>query len=235
MNNPRFSIIIGLYNHFRFLPKLIESLSSQSFKDFEVLFCDDGSNDGTKEFFLAEPQVNFDFKYIRQKNKGNRLARSFNNGVKKAKGEYCVFIAGDSFPELNYLELLNETVNEDMLVCGIRVQIDKERAVDADWRIVKGIIPQHEAIIVNEPFNALTGNGLTVPTEAMKIYGMWDTKMKDYGGEDNLLIGNLYYHGYICKSVPQLVLYHNWHKGQETSKRNAEYCIKKITKFAYGK
>ena len=234
MNNPKFSIIIGMFNQLDNLPKLIESFNNQLFKDFEVIFCDDGSNDGTKEFFLAEPEFEFEYRYIRQRNKGNRSAKNINNGIKKAQGKYCVFIMGDSFPELNYLEILNEHVDEEIIVCGIRIQIDGKRAVDVDWRIAKGKIPQHDAIIINEPFNALTGNGLTIPTEAMRKYGMWDTKVKDYGGEDNLILMNLYFKGYICKSVPQLVLYHNWHKGKSTSSKNFKYLDKKFKEYAYG-
>lgn len=234
MKNPKFSIIIGMYNQLQYLPKLIESLSNQSFKDFEVIFCDDKSTDGTKEFFNAEPEFQFEAKYKRPLFK-KYLSGSMNMGIKEAKGDYCVFIMGDSFPELNYLEILNDHVDEEIIVCGIRVQIDGKRAVDVDWRIAKQSIPQHEAIIINEPYNALTGNGLTIPRSALLKYGGWDEHIKKYGGDDNLLIGKFYFKGYLCKSVPQLVLYHNWHKGQETPEDTSKYCEKVLTKLYYGR
>ena len=223
-----------MYNQLDNLPKLIESLNNQTFKDFEVHFCDDRSTDGTKEFFSVKQEFNFKHYYHRPFFK-KYLAGNLNQGIKKAKGEHCVFIMGDSFPELNYLEILDDHINEETIVCGIRVQIDGKRAVDVDWRIAKGFIPQHEALIINSPYDALTGNGLSVPTEAMRKYGMWDTTVKDYGGEDTLLLMNLYYKGYLCKSVPQLVLYHNWHRGQETSKKNIKYLDKKFNEYIYAK
>lgn len=234
MKNPKFSVIIGMYNQLQYLPRLIESLNNQSFKDFEVIFCDDKSRDGTKEFFHAGPEFQFEAKYKRPFFK-KYLSGSMNMGIKEAKGDYCVFIMGDSFPETNYLELLNDHVNEETIVCGIRVQVDGERAVDVDWRIAKQSIPQHEAILTNEPFNALTGNGLTIPRSALIKYGGWDEHIKKYGGDDNLLIGKFYFKGYLCKSVPQLVLYHNWHKGQETPEDTSKYCEKVLTELYYGR
>ena len=229
MSNPKFSILVATYNQLDVLPRLFESLSEQTFKDFEVIFVDDHSVDGTKEFFRAEPQFNFKYSYHRPRFK-KHLAKILNIGMKKAAGDYIVFIMGDSFPELNYLEILKDKVDEDALVCGIRIQIDHDRAVDVDWRIIKEKIPQHEAIVINEPFSVLTGNGLTIPRSAFLKHGGLDTKMKDYGGEDVILLAKLYYKGYVCKSAPSLVLYHHWHKSGDATKKNEQYTLKQIIK-----
>jgi len=234
MTNPKYSIIIGCYNQRKYLFKLIESLSNQTYKNFEVIFCDDRSTDGTKEFFLAEPEFNFPHTYDRPFFK-KYLSGMMNRGIKKAKGEYCLFIMGDSFPELNYLEILNEKIDKDTIVCGVRLQIDGKNAVDVDWRLVKNVIPQHEAIIMNSPFEVLTGNGLAIPTEALRKYGGWDSKIKGYGGDDNILIGKMYYHGLLCKSVPDLILYHNWHKSKIASEKYYDYSFKQLTKEQYAK
>lgn len=232
MKNPKFSIIVGMYNQLKYFNRLVESLNKQTFKDFEVLFMDDKSNDGTKELFYAKPEFQFEASYHRPLFK-KYLAKMINIGMRKAKGDYIVFIMGDSFPELNYLELLNERMDEDTIISGIRIQVDEDKAVDVDWRITKEIIPQHEAIIVNSPFDALTGNGLTIPRKAFLKYGGWDTKMKSYGGEDTIFLSKLYYKGYVCKSVPQLVLYHHWHKSGMSSEKNQKYTSKQIIKHYY--
>ena len=41
---PKFSVIVGFYNQISTLPKLLESLSKQTFQDFEILICDDVSS-----------------------------------------------------------------------------------------------------------------------------------------------------------------------------------------------
>ena len=234
MTDPKYSIIVGCYNQLKYLPKLIESLTKQTYQNFEVIFADDRSNDGTKEFFLAKPEFKFSHRYDRPFFK-KYLSGMMNRGIKKTKGKYCVFIMGDSFPELNYLELLNDHINEDTIVCGVRVQVDGNKAADVDWRLSKGIIPQHEAIIMNLPYESLTGNGLTVPTDALRKYGGWAPKIKGYGGDDNILIAKMFYNGLLCKSVPDLILYHNWHKGQIANIKHQRYAHKQIIKEYYAK
>ena len=46
-NNPLFSIILTTYNSQRFIQSALKNLSSQSFRNFEVILIDDGSSDNT--------------------------------------------------------------------------------------------------------------------------------------------------------------------------------------------
>lgn len=227
----KFTIVAGIYNHLNYLPNMIKAFENQTFKDFEVIFCDDGSNDGTKEYFETA-DFKFKWQYKRQRQKGMRLAKNLNQGIKVAKGEYCVFIMGDSFPELNYLEVLNEYANEDFILCGIRNYIDNGRAVDVDWRLKKSKIPQDVRVLIERPYNLMTGNGLTVPTSALRQYGGWNEKIKGYGGDDNELIARLYFKGYLCWSLPHAILYHHWHKETVNPDTNLKYINKLILKYA---
>ncbi|KKR15406.1 MAG: Glycosyl transferase family 2 [Parcubacteria group bacterium GW2011_GWC1_39_29] len=222
-SDKQFSVIIALYNHKQYLPQLVEALASQTFKDFEVIFCDDGSNDGTKEYFKYAG-LSFDFKYLRQFHWGMRLAKNVNQGIKSAKGKYCVFIMGDSFPEKNYLEVLNEWIREDRVLCGVRANIEEKRVVGMDWRLKKQIIPNIPALLVREPFNAITGNGLVTPRVE------WNEKLKGYGGDDQELAARLYYQGYLIYSVPTAILYHHYHLPQKGN--NARIVNKFIQQYA---
>jgi len=216
----KFSIIVGLYNQLNYLSKLIESLESQTFKDFEVQFCDDVSNDGTKEFFKRHT-FNFPWQYHRLwLKRGMRLSKNLNQGIKQARGENCVFIMADSFPEKNYLEVLNEYAGPTNILCGIRVQVDGNRIVEMDWRLRKNLIPGQAVLLSSEPYYLITGNGLCIPTEAMRKYGGWNEKIKGYGGDDNEIVARLYHKGYLVWSVPQAILYHHWHIAKtETDKQ----------------
>ena len=233
-NMKTFSVIIGIYNHLEYLPKLVESLEKQTWKDFEVIFCDDGSNDGTEEWFKGRQFV-FPHKYIRQKNRGMRLSRNLNNGMKVAEGKYFVLIMGDSFPETDYLFQMASFKGKHNLVCGVRVQVDKTensiKAVDVDWRLKKGNIPNGNYIIIDNPHNAFTGNGLMFPRELYEKYGGWDEEIEGYGGDDCLFVAKAYFNGYICWSVATAVLYHYWHKNQAQG-NNLKYINKKILEYA---
>lgn len=227
----RFSIIVGTYNQAQYMPKLIESLDNQTFKDFEVLFCDDGSDDGTIEVIESLP-VSFEYRIFTQPQKGMRLAKSVNQGIKAARGEHCVFIMGDSFPELNYLELLDEWCGDDNIVCGIRVHVEDKKIIEMDYRLRKGIIPKEPVLLPVKPWELMTGNGLAIPTEAMRLYGGWDEDISGYGGEDQEIIGRLYYKGYLCWSVPQLLLYHHYHYNKASSEKNREIAGTKLHGYA---
>lgn len=229
----KFSVIVGIYNQKDTLPLLLASLMQQSFKDFEVHLCDDGSDDGT-EVICQEVAEKFSthFTYHRQGHKGMRLARNLNQGINAAKGEHCLFVMGDSFLERDYLDILNSWVHPHRIICGIRIQVDNGVGVDIDWRVKKENVPDHPAIIINQPYSCLTGNGLTVPTEALRELGGWNEQLEGYGGDDTELIGRLFFSGYIPWSVPELLLYHHWHKSSESNSKNIHLAKKLIEAYA---
>ncbi len=231
VNGMRFSIIIGAYNHIKTLPKLIESLHNQSFQDFEVIICDDRSNDGTWEYLKSLNTI-FPLKIRRPLFKlGMRLSRSINKGIKEAKGEHCLFVMGDSFLEMNYLEILNEYMDEDTIVCGARINVEENKLIELDWRLRKGIIPKEPVLLISNPWNLITGNGLCVPTSALRRYGGWHEGFKGYGGDDNELVARMYYKGYLVWSVPQAILYHNFHYAQKDNENNGKLISKLVKQY----
>lgn len=88
---PFFSVIIPTYNR-QFLLKLsVESVLSQTFKDFELIIIDDGSTDNTKH--LIKRYNDSRLNYIYQENKGPSAAR--NTGIKNARGKFVCFLDSD--------------------------------------------------------------------------------------------------------------------------------------------
>lgn len=240
--NPKFSIIIGVYNHAKYLPGLFVALETQTFKDFEVHFCDDGSTDETMEliekFIYSWKGLGFQGVYYhRQSHQGMRLSKNLNQGVKAAKGEYCLFIMGDSMPEMDYLEILSEWVRESRMICGIRVQIDeiggKIEGVDMDWRLKKHAIPAVNSVVLGQAWSMLTGNGLTIPTKALREHGGWCEEIEGYGGDDNELIGRMYLKAILVPwSIVDLRLYHHWHKDTLSNQKNIDIAARLIQSYA---
>lgn len=89
------SVIMGIYNCASTLPDAIESILSQSFKDWELIMCDDGSNDQTYEIALKYQQI-FPDKIIVLKNDYNiGLNATLNKCLSVAKGKYIARMDGD--------------------------------------------------------------------------------------------------------------------------------------------
>jgi glycosyltransferase involved in cell wall biosynthesis len=95
------SVIITTYNRLNFLKTAIKSVLSQSYKDYELIVVDDGSNDGTEEYIKKHHQNHI--KFIYQNNSGISSAR--NTGLKYAKGTYIAFLDADDQWKKNKLQI----------------------------------------------------------------------------------------------------------------------------------
>lgn len=107
---PFFSVIIPTLNEEAYLPKLLNNLCKQSYKQFEVLIIDGQSQDKTLE--KAQKFTNeLSLSLYSHKAKGVSSQRNF--GSKKAKGQYLVFFDADvSFPQ-NYFKTLFEQIKKE--------------------------------------------------------------------------------------------------------------------------
>lgn len=98
MLNPKVSIVIPTYNRVDFLPKAVQSVLNQTYRDWEMIIVDDGSIDNTEE--VANGYKESRIRYIAHKyNLG--ISASRNTGIKNSRGEYIAFLDSDDewFPE----------------------------------------------------------------------------------------------------------------------------------------
>lgn len=105
---PTYSIIIPLYNRPDEIRELLDSLSKQEFKDFEVIVVEDGSSVPSKEIVNSfKDQLNI--QYTSKTNSGPGPSRNF--GADLANGDYFIFFDSDCLIPSTYLK----TVNADLL------------------------------------------------------------------------------------------------------------------------
>ncbi|REC57539.1 glycosyltransferase family 2 protein [Chryseobacterium piscium] len=99
------TIFTPTYNRAYILPKLFESLQSQTSKDFEWLIVDDGSSDNTKDLVEDfKSKVNFKITYIYQENQGKHVA--INTALRNINTSYFATIDSDDFLENNAIETI---------------------------------------------------------------------------------------------------------------------------------
>ena len=95
---PFISILTPTYNRGKLLLPLYDSLKNLTFKDFEWLIVDDGSEDDTEQYALSWIAHNiqnaeFPIRYIKKSNGGKHTA--INRGVREANGELILILDSD--------------------------------------------------------------------------------------------------------------------------------------------
>ncbi|MFJ1472963.1 glycosyltransferase family 2 protein [Capnocytophaga cynodegmi] len=124
----KFSIIIPVYNVEKYLPECVNSVLSQDFLDYEVILVNDGSTDNSGNICNEYAKKHSNIKVIHKENGGLSDARNF--GIKKAKGEYLMFLDSDDFWKgtniLSDLSQIIERENTDLILFGHTQFIDGE-------------------------------------------------------------------------------------------------------------
>jgi glycosyltransferase involved in cell wall biosynthesis len=107
-----FSIIIPLYNRPQEIKELLESLTMQTYKDFEVLVIEDGSvNDAREVIELFKDRLNL--RYFVKENEGQGFTRNY--GFERAKGDYFVIFDSDCIIPEDYLQIVNDSLAANWL------------------------------------------------------------------------------------------------------------------------
>lgn len=122
---PKFSIIIPVYNVEKYIGKCLDSVMSQTYNDYEILVIDDGSTDNSKKI-VKEYKV----KLIESNHVGVSEAR--NIAIKKAKGDYLVFLDSDDWWDKELLKKLatSSKNNPDLIRFQMRTVTDKNEKTD---------------------------------------------------------------------------------------------------------
>ena len=102
------SVIIPIYNGEKYIEEMYNSLSNQSFKDFEVIYINDGSKDDSLEMLESIANKDCRISVYSQNNRG--ICASRNLGIEKAKGEYLIFLDQDDGIEDNLIERYLEAI-----------------------------------------------------------------------------------------------------------------------------
>lgn len=101
---PKISMILPVYNAKRTLGRCLDSVLSQSYADFEIVCCNDGSTDGSLDVLKAYQAKDARVRVLDQKNGG--VSRARNEALANATGEYLAFIDADDYMEPDALQSL---------------------------------------------------------------------------------------------------------------------------------
>ena len=143
-DRPLVSIIVPVYGTEPYLPRCIESIMRQSYRCIEIILIDDQSPDGCPQICDSYAQRDHRIVAVHQENKGVCGAR--NTGLKRAKGEYILFVDSDDELHDNAVEVLladREQYDAD-IVSGIKTIVSPDgrrshhESTDEQYTVYRG-------------------------------------------------------------------------------------------------
>jgi len=110
MREPTISLIMPTYNRADMIGNTINSILTQSFKDFELIIVDDGSTDNTVNEVLTFIDSRIRLEFVEH---GNDVGiGALNRGMDLARGQYLTFITDDNLYFSNFLRTLLEGIDD---------------------------------------------------------------------------------------------------------------------------
>ncbi|MBT8324244.1 MAG: glycosyltransferase, partial [Winogradskyella sp.] len=111
--NLKLSIITVNFNNAEGLKKTVDSVTAQTWKDFEYIIIDGSSTDGSTEVIKANKNI-ID-RWVSEPDEG--VYQAMNKGISMANGEYLLFLnSGDHFYKDDVLEKFHKELKEQDLI-----------------------------------------------------------------------------------------------------------------------
>jgi len=211
---PLLSIIIPCYNHAEFLPFCLNSILSQDFKDFEIVFVDDASTDNSlevaKKFAEKDKRIR-----ILQNEKNLGCIRACNVGLRNAKGKYVnVFSADDGMLKRNLsrkIKILKDHPNVSFVYSEIRC-IDEEGNLlyDTTYRNMESYIDRDDFQDIMEFGNFLSPASMIVKRKDYEKVGFHNESIPV--GAEWFMVLQLC-RGFQSAFINEPMVYFRFHKG----------------------
>lgn len=131
MSSPRVSIGLPVFNGEAYLEAALESISTQTFEDLEIIICDNASTDGTRAICEAWQKRDTRIRYVRS-DSNHGAAYNFNRAFELSRGEYFKWAAYDDVISANFIERCVEVLDaspEAVVAYTPSVFIDETGAV----------------------------------------------------------------------------------------------------------
>lgn len=141
MKETLLSIIIPMYNLEQYISYCLDSIVSQANENVEIILIDDGSKDKTRKICDNYCKKYNYIKYLYQENAGVSVAR--NNGLKKAIGEYILFVDGDDWIINDSIpQIINKIKNnrEVDIIAGDFVKAKNNKIKNKKVKIIPNLI-----------------------------------------------------------------------------------------------
>lgn len=124
MENMKISIVVPVYKVEEYLPRCIESLVKQTYKNLQIILVDDGSPDNCPKLCDEYAEKDNRIDVIHRENGGLSAAR--NSGIERVTGDYLLFVDSDDFIELDSCERFANVLKAQSYDVDLIVGVAKE-------------------------------------------------------------------------------------------------------------
>lgn len=176
---PKFSVVIPTYNRINILPKAIQSVVSQTLKDWELVIVDDCSTDGTcemvKEKFGHDPRISLLRTPVNSKQGAAR-----NLGIQSTKAPLIAFLDSDDtwhpeFLEKQWEKFAVASADLGLVYCGCYIS-NGENIIKTYAPSLKGWI--EKKLYLNLKGLAASNSGIVVRRSVFNKVGLYDSNLQ---------------------------------------------------------
>ena len=123
---PKISIIIACYNHADFLEKVFHSLLNQTYRDFEVIIADDGSDSEIIELVHNfSNRFYYPIQHVWHENEGFRKTIIVNKAIRTSRSDYLIFIDGDCILHHKFISRHYKRRKKGTVLSGRRIMLNE--------------------------------------------------------------------------------------------------------------
>ncbi|MCK4353151.1 glycosyltransferase family 2 protein [candidate division WOR-3 bacterium] len=211
----KFSIIIPNWNGKKFLETCLDSLRSQTFRDFEIIVIDNGSRDESAEFI----KNNYPKTKIIRLDKNYGFSRAVNEGIKSANGEFVFLLNNDTEVDSNCLFECEQAIqsHSDISIFALRIMNYENRDIIDSAGICYPRSGRPYNIGINSPFSeeynqerkvfGFCAGGAIIKKSIFKKIGYFDEDFFAYF-EDVDFSFRAQLLDYECLYIPDAIVYH---------------------------
>jgi glycosyltransferase involved in cell wall biosynthesis len=145
-SEPKISVVIPIYNAEKYLAECLDSMLNQTFRNWECICVNDGSNDGSMSILEQYAAVDDRIRVLSQKNCGQSIAR--NRGIDASFGEWIGFLDADDFIDADYYEKMAAAAESDVDIVMAGTRWNGEKPVSAP-RGVYGDLADNISVLPN--------------------------------------------------------------------------------------
>lgn len=121
------SLIISIYKNIVFLKAVLDSLSFQTEKNFEIIISEDGCSPDVEKFIKSYPFKN-DYQHLTQEDIGWRKNIALNRAIIAARAEHLIFIDGDCILHPRFIEMHVRFSQKGRILAGKRAMLGEKQS-----------------------------------------------------------------------------------------------------------